>query len=72
MSKDKKLKIKVLLEANKILRLSKPLQNQHLKDLKIKYEETHDTKTGMLIELLIQKQEQFDIVADNIIHGGEI
>jgi hypothetical protein len=72
MTKDKKIKLKVLLEANKILRLSRPLQNQQLKELKKKFEETHDTKTGMLIELLIQKQEQLDIVSNNMIHGGEI
>jgi hypothetical protein len=72
MSKNNKIKLKVILEANKILRLSRPLQNQHLKDLKIKFEETHDTKTGMLIELLVQKQQQLDLVADNMIHGGEL
>jgi hypothetical protein len=66
-----KIRLQALLEANKISRLSRQTQNDSLKELKKKYESTKNEKIGLIIEYLTQKQQEADIVAENLVHGGE-
>jgi hypothetical protein len=70
--KNNKLKIHAILEANKISRLSKPLQDQKLKELKSKYDITKDEKTYMIIEHLTEKMLQADNVNYNMSYGEDL
>jgi hypothetical protein len=72
MKKDSKLKLHAILEANKISRLSRTLQDQKLKELKSKYEITKDKKTGIMIEILTQKMQDAEDVNYNMSYGDDI
>ncbi len=70
--KNNKLKLHAILEANKISRLSKPLQDQKLKELKSKYDITKDEKTYMIIEHLTQKMLESENVNYNMSYGEDL
>jgi hypothetical protein len=70
--KNNKLKLNAILEANKISRLSKPLQDQKLKELKNKYDITKDEKTYMIIEHLTQKMLEAESVNYNMSYGEDL
>lgn len=72
MIKDNKLKLHAILEANKISRLSKSLQDQKLKELKSNYEISKDKKTYMIIEHLTQKMQEADDVNYNMSYGEDL
>jgi hypothetical protein len=69
---DKKVILKATIEANKISRLSRELQNIQIKKLEKKFKEKNDRKTGIMLEVLRQKQEIADEVLENLVHGGEL
>jgi hypothetical protein len=69
--KDNKLKLHALLEANKISRLSRSLQQERLKELKSNYQLSKDKKTGMIIEILTQKIQDAEDLDYNMTYGGE-
>jgi hypothetical protein len=69
---DAKLRLRATIEANKISRLSRQLQDQQIKQLEKHFQETKNTKSGMILEILKEKQEQANIVLENLVHGGEI
>lgn len=69
---DRKLRIKATIEANKISRLSRTLQNKKMKELETQFEKSNNKKIGFMLEILRQKQDEADYVLENLVHGGEL
>jgi hypothetical protein len=69
---DAKLRLRATIEANKISRLSRQLQDQQIKQLEKQFQETKNTKTGLILEILRQKQQEAENVLENLVHGGEL
>lgn len=69
---DRKIRIQATIEANKIARLSRNLQNKKIKELENQYQTNNNKKIGIMLEILRQKQDEADYVLDNLVHGGEL